>query len=50
MGMGENKRIKGIMAAVLTPFNEKEKVNYRVLEKEIEFTIRECEADAVIAA
>lgn len=50
MGADKKQNIKGIMAAVLTPFDEREKVDYTILEKEIEFTIHECEADSIIAA
>lgn len=41
--------IKGIIGACLTPFGEDERVNYKALEKEIDFLMADCDAVSIAA-
>lgn len=50
MKLDPSKRIRGIMAAVLTPFDNDDRVDYAALEREVEYTIETCKAHAIIAA
>ena len=38
------KPIKGIIGACLTPFDDNDRVNYKALEKEIDFLVTDCDA------
>jgi 4-hydroxy-tetrahydrodipicolinate synthase len=43
------KPIKGIIGACLTPFDENDRVDYKALEKEIEFLVPDCDAVTIAA-
>src|SRR5205814_5112296 len=43
------KPIKGIIGACLTPFDENDRVNYKALEKEIDFIVADCDAITIAA-
>ncbi len=43
------KPIKGIIGACLTPFDENDRVNYKALEKEIDFIVSDCDAITIAA-
>lgn len=47
--MALTKTIKGIIGACLTPFGEDERVNYKALEKEIDFLVADCDAISIAA-
>ncbi len=42
--------IRGIIAPVLTPFTSDGQVNWKALERAVDYTIEECHADAIEAA
>ncbi len=42
--------IRGILAPVLTPFDSVGRVNWKALEREVDYAIEECHADAIEAA
>ena len=43
------KPIKGIIGACLTPFDENDRVDYKALEKEIDFLVSDCDAITIAA-
>ena len=43
------KPIKGIIGACLTPFGDDDRVNYKALEKEIDFLVADCDAISIAA-
>jgi 4-hydroxy-tetrahydrodipicolinate synthase len=43
------KPITGIIGACLTPFGDDDRVNYKALEKEIEFLVADCDAISIAA-
>ena len=47
--MATTKRISGIIGACLTPFDAYDRVDYKALEKEIEFLLPDCDAITVAA-
>ncbi|HTN71771.1 MAG TPA: dihydrodipicolinate synthase family protein, partial [Methylomirabilota bacterium] len=47
--MATTKRISGIIGACLTPFGADDHVDYKALEKEIEFLLPDCDAITVAA-
>ena len=47
--MATTKHISGIIGACLTPFDVNDRVDYKALEKEIEFLIPDCDAITVAA-
>jgi 4-hydroxy-tetrahydrodipicolinate synthase len=47
--MAVTKPIKGIIGACLTPFDDNDRVNYKALEKEIEFLITDCDGITIAA-
>jgi len=47
--MALTKPIKGIIGACLTPFDENDRVNYKALEKEIDFLVTDCDAVTIAA-
>ena len=47
--MAVTKPIQGIIGACLTPFGDDERVDYKALEKEIEFLIPDCDAVTIAA-
>src|SRR5919109_2949144 len=47
--MTTTKRISGIIGACLTPFGEDDRIDYKALEKEIEFLLPDCDAITVAA-
>ena len=47
--MATNKPIKGIIGACLTPFDDNDRVNYKALEKELDFLITDCDAITIAA-
>src|SRR3954454_9361101 len=47
--MALTKPIKGIIGACLTPFGEDERVNFKALEKEIDFLVADCDAISIAA-
>lgn len=48
--MAEPSRLSGIICACLTPFDERDRVDYDALEREIEYIVSQCEADAISIA
>ena len=47
--MPVNKPINGIIGACLTPFDDDDHIDYRALEKEIEFLVQDCDAVTIAA-
>ena len=47
--MPTTKQISGIIGACLTPFDVNDRIDYKALEKEIEFLIPDCDAITVAA-
>src|SRR4026207_1509367 len=47
--MATTKHISGIIVACLTPFDEQDRIDYKALEKEIEFLVPDCDAITVAA-
>src|SRR5437667_9652292 len=47
--MALTKPIKGIIGACLTPFGDDDHVNYKALEKEIDFLVADCDAISIAA-
>jgi 4-hydroxy-tetrahydrodipicolinate synthase len=47
--MALTKHINGIIGACLTPFDSNDQVDYKALEKEIEFLVPDCDAITVAA-
>ena len=47
--MAETKRIKGIIGACLTPFDDNDNIDYRALEKEMDFLLPDCDAITIAA-
>src|SRR5574341_1569219 len=47
--MTPNQPIKGIIGACLTPFGQDERVNYKALEREIDFLVADCDAVSIAA-
>jgi 4-hydroxy-tetrahydrodipicolinate synthase len=47
--MAITKRISGIIGACLTPFAEDDRIDYKALEREIEFLLPDCDAITVAA-
>jgi 4-hydroxy-tetrahydrodipicolinate synthase len=47
--MAITKRISGIIGACLTPFGEDDRIDYKALEKEIDFLLPDCDAITVAA-
>ena len=47
--MALTKPIKGIIGACLTPFDDSDRVNYKALEKEIDFIVADCDAITIAA-
>ena len=47
--MAAAKPIKGIIGACLTPFDDNDRVDYKALEKEIEFLVPDCDAVTIAA-
>jgi dihydrodipicolinate synthase/N-acetylneuraminate lyase len=47
--MAVAKRIRGIIGACLTPFGKDDRVDYKALEREIEFLVPDCDAITVAA-
>src|SRR6185436_6303302 len=47
--MAVAKPIRGIIGACLTPFTDDDRVDYKALEKEIEFLVTDCDAITVAA-
>ena len=47
--MALTKPIKGIIGACLTPFDDNDRVNYKALEKEIDFIVADCDAITIAA-
>ena len=47
--MAITKHISGIIGACLTPFDDNDHVDYKALEKEIEFLVTDCDAITVAA-
>ena len=47
--MATTKQISGIIGACLTPFDVNDRIDYKALEKEIEFLIPDCDAITVAA-
>jgi len=45
--MAMPERLSGIICACLTPFDEHDRVDYRALEREIEYIVGECGVDAI---
>jgi 4-hydroxy-tetrahydrodipicolinate synthase len=43
----DRDKLSGIICACLTPFDDDNRVNYAALEREIEYIIDECHADAI---
>src|ERR671919_2005846 len=43
------KPIKGIIGACLTPFGDDDRVNYKALEREIDFLVADCDAVSIAA-
>ena len=43
------KPIQGIIGACLTPFDDKDRVDYKALEREMEFLIGDCDAITIAA-
>ena len=43
------KPIKGIIGACLTPFDEDDRIDYKALEKEIDFLVSDCDAITIAA-
>src|ERR1044071_3301045 len=41
--------VKGIIGACLTPFGEDERVDFKALEKEIDFLVADCDAVSIAA-
>src|SRR3970040_363769 len=41
--------VKGIIGACLTPFGEDDRVNYKALEREIDFLVADCDAISIAA-
>src|SRR5262245_39597481 len=47
--MALTKPIKGIIGACLTPFDENDRINFKALEKEIDFIVADCDAITIAA-
>ena len=47
--MAITKHINGIIGACLTPFDEDDRIDYKALEKEIEFLVPDCDAITIAA-
>ena len=47
--MALTKPIKGIIGACLTPFDQNDRIDYKALEKEIEFLVTDCDAVTIAA-
>ena len=47
--MALTQPIKGIIGACLTPFGEDDRVNYKALEREIDFLVADCDAVSIAA-
>src|SRR5581483_10818102 len=47
--MALTQPIKGIIGACLTPFDQNDRVDYKALEKEIEFLVTDCDAVTIAA-
>jgi len=47
--MAKTKQISGIIGACLTPFDGNDHIDYKALEKEIEFLVPDCDAITVAA-
>ena len=47
--MALTKPIQGIIGACLTPFGADERIDYKALEKEIEFLVPDCDAITIAA-
>ena len=47
--MAVTRPISGIIGACLTPFDADDRVDYKALEKEIEFLVTDCDAITVAA-
>ena len=47
--MALTKPIKGIIGACLTPFDDSDRVNYKALEKQIDFIVADCDAITIAA-
>ena len=47
--MALTKPIKGIIGACLTPFGDDDHINYKALEKEIDFIVGDCDAITIAA-
>jgi dihydrodipicolinate synthase/N-acetylneuraminate lyase len=47
--MALRKTIKGIIGACLTPFDDNDRIDYRALEKEMDFLIGDCDAVTIAA-
>ena len=47
--MTTTKPIRGIIGACLTPFDVNDRIDYKALEKEIEFLVPDCDAITVAA-
>jgi len=47
--MATTKQISGIIGACLTPFDGNDHIDYKALEKEIEFLVPDCDAITVAA-
>ncbi len=47
--MAVTKPISGIIGACLTPFDEDDRIDYKALEREIEFIVNDCDAITVAA-
>src|SRR5688572_25790488 len=47
--MGSETLVTGIMGACLTPFDEDDRVDYKALERLIEFMVPDCDAISVAA-
>jgi dihydrodipicolinate synthase/N-acetylneuraminate lyase len=43
------KPIKGIIGACLTPFDDGDRVNYKALEREVDFLVADCDAISIAA-
>ena len=41
--------VKGIIGACLTPFGEDDRVDYKALEREIDFLVADCDAVSIAA-
>src|SRR5918999_1232049 len=47
--MAVTQPIKGIIGACLTPFDDNDRIDYRALEREVEFLVSDCDAVTVAA-